>query len=165
MSVLKRILRVVPGPAVTYAQSWVSLFANTHFANPEWRIAAENDGVALGAIIMVGMAVVSSDEPSRFLKIASSVLLVITIVLLASCRYIYFLLGPPAEPGVHALNSTWWNEIWSMLYTAAIVFLIAAISIGVLSQGETGTAKLWLLVGGSILILLIAIVIYFLLLS
>jgi hypothetical protein len=159
MGALKRIIRVIPGPAVTYAQSWTSLFAETHFANPEWRISAENEGVVLGAIIMVVAALLSTDKPSRFLKIVAGCLFGITVLLLASCRFIYFLLGPP-EPGAHTLNATWWNEVWSMLYTAAIVSLIATISFAVLSEGEK-KSRVWWFVGGSILILLACIAVYF----
>jgi hypothetical protein len=158
MSALKRIVRVVPGPAVTYAQSWTSLFANTHFANPEWRISAENDGVVLGAIIMVVAALLSGDRPSRVLKVVAECLFGLTLLLLASCRFIYFLLGPP-EPGAHGLNATWWNEVWSALYTAAIVSLIATISLAVLSEGE-GKPSVWIIVTGSILVLLGCVAVY-----
>jgi len=159
MGALKRIIRVVPGPAVAYAQSWVSLLASTHFANPEWSVSAENDGVALGAIIMVGTALISTDQPSRLLKIVARCLFGITLLLFVSCRFMYFLLGPP-EPGTHALNATRWNEVWSLLYTAAIVSLIATISLAVLSEGEK-KLSVWLYVVVSILTLLACIAIYF----
>jgi len=160
MGAVKRILRVLPGPIVVYAQSWTSLFANTHFANPEWRIPAENEGVALGTIFMVVLALLSSDAPSRPLRLFAIVLLILTFGLLAVCRSIYFLLGPP-EPGAHALDSPWWNEVWSIAYTAAIVSLIATISVAVLSRGEERTRLAWIILVGSILLLLACIAFYF----
>jgi hypothetical protein len=161
MGFLRRILRVVPGPAFVYAQSWVALFEKTHFANPAWRISAENEGLALGTIIMVVLAVLANDRLSRVLRVVAFASLVLTVALFAFCRYIYFHLGPP-EPGTRGVDSTWWNEIWSPIYTAANVSAIVTISTAALSPGEERPRLgLWV-AAASVFTLLICIAIYFL---
>jgi hypothetical protein len=164
MSAIGRIVKALPGPVVVYAQSWTSLFASSHLANPEWRIPAENTGVVLGAFVAVVLSLVFGTRPLPSLKIYAIGLFVVTLILFAFCLVIYFLLGPPA-PGERTLDATWWNEIWKVVYSAAILSLISTISVAVLSQDEG--KRPWLipvLVVGSIFLLVVAIALYFLIL-
>jgi hypothetical protein len=86
-----------------------------------------------------------------------------TVGLFAFCRYIYFHLGPP-EPGTRGVDSTWWNEIWSTTYTAAIVVAIVTISSAALipEEKKPRLARWIATAAASVLTLLVCVAIYYL---
>lgn len=159
MSALKRIVAVVPGPALVFAQSWVTPFSLTHFANPEWSALANNSAIAVGTVIVVILGLVLGNASSSCLKTTTLILFGITILLFVACWFIWFKLGPPG-PGVRSPNGPWWNDVWEGVYSLAMVFLVTSISVAALSMQEK-TPWLRILVIVSVLLLLAAITIYF----
>jgi hypothetical protein len=76
---------------------------------------------------------------------------VMTLILLIACLWIRHRLGTP-EPSIS--DVTWWQDIWEYVYIAAMISLVATITVGGLYEGEAHPVVFW-----TILAIIVAILI------
>lgn len=135
---IKKIAAIVPGPAVVFIGKWFELFSSTPLGYPQWQHDAENIALLISAFIRAFVRTYSGrirddlNPPDR-------------------CLWIRHRLGTP-EPSIS--DVTWWQDIWEYVYIAAMVSLVATITVGGLYEGEAHPVVFW-----TILAIIVAILI------
>jgi hypothetical protein len=151
----KNIASVLPGPIVLWAGQWFDLFSRTHLAYPQWVSDAENTALAIGVFTAVLICSTLKNLSNTRLRRLAGCGFVLTIALFVACWAIWFYLGK-AMPSADAM---FWQDVWKGLYIAAMVFLVATISGGVLSAREETNNVFWIIIAGVLaLVVIIAII-------
>jgi hypothetical protein len=145
MRAFKAIAAVAPGPAVLFISKWLDAFSRTPLVNPEWRIAADQIALAVGAFVAIFICLVLKDSPTGVLKVLAWVGFTLTISLLVACWLIWIHLGPP-EFGERQADSPWWQDLWETLYVGAMILLVGTISVVALSLKDEKPKWFWALV-------------------
>jgi phosphate/sulfate permease len=139
---LKKIAAIVPGPAVVFIGKWFELFSSTSLTYPQWQHDAENIALGIGAFIAIVLCLVLKSAPKELLLGLTLTGLVLTLIFLVACLWIYHRLGTP-EPSISDVR--WWQDIWKYAFIAAMVFLVATLTVGGLYEGEAHPWIFWII--------------------
>jgi hypothetical protein len=153
---IKKIAAIVPGPAVVFIGKWFELFSSTPLGYPQWQHDAENIALLISAFIAIVLCLILRSAPRGLLLGLTLAGLVLTLIFLVACLWIRHRLGIP-EPSISDVR--WWQDIWEYVYIAAMVFLVATITVGGLYEGEARPWVFWIIFA-SIVAILVGIVVW-----
>jgi hypothetical protein len=160
MKALKAVAAVTPAPALVIVGKWLALFSATRLAHPEWQESADAIALGVGAFVAVFLCIGLADARKEMVRRWAWVGFVLTLLALAGCWGIWFYLGPP-RAGERAPDPVFWRDLWQTLYIAAMVLLIATISLGALSLEQDKPGWFWTIAAVATIVLLVALVGYF----
>jgi TRAP-type C4-dicarboxylate transport system permease large subunit len=137
---IKKVAAIVPGPAVVFIGKWFELFSSTPLGYPQWQHDAENIALLIGAFIAIVLCLILKSSPKRLLFAFALAGLVLTLVAVAVCLWIRHHLGTPTTS---ISDVRWWQDIWEYFYIAAMVLLVATITLAGLYEGEAHPWVFW----------------------
>ena len=157
MGRISAIVRVLPGPAVFWALTWVDLFANTPLLDPNTALAAQNTAAALGAFVAVVAALTLADARPEVLRRLAWSGLVVAILAFLCCAYLWSWLGGVSDP----VQARTLQDLWFWVSVVGMTLAVATLAVAGLLIPERNR-WVWLLVGGTVAVVVICAAVYFL---
>jgi hypothetical protein len=155
---LKKIWRIVPGPAVLWAGQWFELFSRTHLTYPDFQAEAQATALLVGSFLAVIIGLSLGDASRRLLRILTGLSFLFTIISIIACWYMWFRLGKPMFPP----DAKSLQDVWEGLSIIAMVMMVTTISLGCLLPTQESRTSLWiaLLLFALVIVIIIAAVLW-----
>ena len=145
MNGLKAFAAILPGLVVHSISSWLNLFVFTRLAYPNWAVEAQDVSLALGAFVAIAICLMDAEKQPREIISRTKALFTATVVALAFCWILYFILGR----GVTNAYADLLQDVWFFVFIIGMALVVATIAEGSLSLRDERSILFWIIVAVS----------------